>query len=412
MIAKISGNSKVSGEILVSGAKNAALPILTAALLSSKKVELSRIPELADVQEMISMMRYAGVQVSFKENEVSLIVSNLKGDISDFSSKIRASILFLGPLALKTGRSKVPYPGGCSIGKRPIDIHLNGLKKLGFEVSTEKGFVEAVLTHQFKEVNVYLDFPSVGATEHLMTTASMMKGTEVTLSNCAKEPEIVDLQNFLNAMGAQIVGAGTSKIHIKGVSHFRPVHYEIIGDRIEAGTYAVLAMASGGDLIVRGITPSTLNFVGDLRKMRGNIAIFGNSMRIKSSDLNSVEVNTAPYPGFPTDLQPQITVLACKAKGISKITENIFESRFEHVPELKKMGANVSIVGQTLKVTGPQSLHGTKLVGKDLRETAAITIAAAIADGSSEIENFEILFRGYERVVEKLNRVGVKIVVS
>lgn len=412
MIAKVLGNSKIRGEVSVGGAKNAALPLLVASLLSTRRIEISRIPDLADVREMISMLRALGTNISFKDNTVSMLTSNLNGDISNFPSKIRASILLLGPLALKTGKAKISYPGGCSIGKRPIDIHLNGLKELGFNVSVGKEFVEAVPKQRFKQVNIRLSFPSVGATEHLMTTASMMKGTETELLNCAKEPEIVDLQRFLNSMGARVSGAGTSRIYITGVSQFLSARYEVIGDRIEAGTYAVLAMASGGELIVKGITPSILNFVGVLRRMGGMISVENDSMWVKASDLKSAKVFTAPYPGFPTDLQPQITVLACKAKGISEITEKIFENRLGHVEELRKMGAILDVTGQTLKVKGPQILHGARVVGKDLRETAAITIAAAIANGPSEIENFEILFRGYENVVEKLNKVGVRIAVS
>ncbi len=412
MNAEVWGNSKIRGEVSVGGAKNAALPILAASLLASKRIEISRIPDLADVREMISMLRALGMEISFVNNTVSLLPNDLKGDISGFSSGIRASILLLGPLTLKTGKAKISYPGGCSIGQRPIDIHLNGLRKLGFRVSVKGKVVEAVPMRRPRQVNIRLSFPSVGATEHLMTTASIMKGTETELLNCAKEPEIVDLQRFLNSMGARILGAGTSRIHIKGVPRLLSVHHEVIGDRIEAGTYAILTMASGGDLIVKGITPSTLNFVDVLRKMGGVISIHDNSMRIRASELMPMEVVTAPYPGFPTDLQPQITVLACKAKGISKITEKIFENRLGHVEELKKMGAILDVVGQAIKINGPQVLHGAKVVGKDLRETAAMVIAAAIADGPSEIENFEILFRGYENVVEKLNKIGVRVITS
>ncbi len=412
MIAKVWGNSKIRGEVSIGGAKNAALPILVASILSSKRIEILRIPDLADVREMISMLRALGVDVSFENNSISMLSTNLNSDISAFPSKIRASILLLGPLALKTGKAKISYPGGCSIGKRPIDIHLDGLRKLGFDVSVGEEFVEAVPIHRYKQVDIRLGFPSVGATEHLMTTASMMRGTETRLLNCAREPEIVDLQRFLNSMGARISGAGTSKICITGVSQFLSARYEVIGDRIEAGTYAIATMASGGKLVIKGVTPSTLNFVGVLQKIGGIISIKDDSMCIKASDLKSIKVFTAPYPGFPTDLQPQITVLACKAKGISEISEKIFENRLGHVEELRKMGAILDVAGQTIRVKGPQVLHGARVVGKDLRETAAITIASAIANGTSEIENFEILFRGYEKVVEKLNKIGVRIATS
>ena len=411
LIAKVFGNSKICGEIEVGGAKNAALPIIAATLATSKKVVLERIPNLSDVKEMISMIEKAGMQVSFKENRASFFAKDLDGDLSEASSKIRASILLLGPLALKTGHVFLPYPGGCSIGKRPVDLHLKGLKKLGFKILVNERGIEAIPNHHPKDVQIHLDLPSVGATEHLMITAAMMNETTTILSNCAREPEVVELQNFLNSIGANVLGAGTTKIRIIGASKFSGSHFKIIGDRIEAGTYVIAAMAGRGEVVVKGVDPSTVNFLSFLRKLGGDVKMGKHFIAVKPSQLTAFSLSTAPYPGFPTDLQPQTTVLACKANGISKITENIFENRFGHVRELKKMGAKIEQLANSIKVKGPQQFKAARLLGKDLRETAAITIAAALADGISEIENFEIMFRGYENVIEKLDQIGIRIVV-
>lgn len=411
LIAKVFGNSKICGEIEVGGAKNAALPIIAATLATSHKVVLERIPNLSDVKEMISTIEKAGMHVSSKKNRASFFAKDLNGDLSETSSKIRASILLLGPLALKTGRALLPYPGGCSIGKRPVDLHLKGLKKLGFKILVGERKIEAIPVHHPKDVQIHLNLPSVGATEHLMITAAMMKGTTTVLSNCAREPEVVELQKFLNSIGANVLGAGTTKIKIIGPSKFSGSRFKIIGDRIEAGTYVIAAMAGGGEVVVKGVKPSTINFLSFLHKLGGDVKMGEHSIIVKPSRLVAFSLSTAPYPGFPTDLQPQATVLACKANGISKITENIFENRFSHAEELKKMGAKIEQLANSIKIKGPQQFKAARLLGKDLRETAAITIAAALADGISEIENFEIMFRGYENVIEKLNQIGIRIVV-
>ncbi len=404
------GNSKIYGEIEVGGAKNAALPIVAATLATSRKVILERVPNLSDVKEMISMLEKAGMNISLNGNSASFFVKNLDGNLSEVSSKIRASILLLGPLALKTGHAFLSYPGGCAIGKRPVDLHLNGLRKLGFKISMGDKVIEATPIHHPKDVQIYLDFPSVGATEHLMITASIMNETTTVLSNCAREPEVIELQDFLNSAGAKVIGAGTTKIKIVGVPRLSGSHFKIMGDRIEAGTYVIAAMAGEGEVTIKGVKPSTVNFLNFLRKLGGDVKVGEHSVIVKPSRLSAFNISTAPYPGFPTDLQPQATVLACKANGISKITENIFENRFGHVRELEKMGAKIERLENSIKVKGSRQFKAARLLGKDLRETAAITIAAALADGVSEIENFEIMFRGYENVIEKLDRIGIKIV--
>ena len=410
MRAAIIGETKVRGEIEVGGAKNASLPILAAILVNSKNINLKRLPSLADVDEMLNLLSASGVKILRKDDVFSFSYSGLKGDLSNIPSKIRASILLLGPLALKTGRAVLSYPGGCNIGRRPIDIHLQGLKKLGFTIDVEEEFIKAEFLKAPKEVNIKLPFPSVGATEHLMITSSMMSGTTVYLSNCAMEPEIVDLQRFLNSMGAKIDGAGTPNIKIKGVSSFSNVDFEIMGDRIEAGTYIILSLITNGSLIINGIDRKSLNYVDFFQRVGAQVETEKSRIIVKPSKITSFKISTAPYPGFPTDLQPQTTVLACKANGNSIITENIFENRFGHVEELIKMGAAIKRNGNIIEVKGPKKFKAAHLIGKDLRETAAVTLAAIIAEGKSTIENFDILFRGYEKIVEKLQNIGVNII--
>jgi UDP-N-acetylglucosamine 1-carboxyvinyltransferase len=406
--ATIIGDAKINGELKVGGAKNASLPIL-AAILVNGDVTLKRLPHLVDVEEMLNLLSKSGVNVKRNEDVATFSFDDLNGDLSDVPSKIRASILLLGPLALKTGKAVLSYPGGCAIGSRPIDIHIEGLKKLGFNVKVGESFVQAEFSKTPEEASIKLPFPSVGATEHLMITASMMRGTTTYISNCAKEPEIVELQRFLNSMGSNVKGAGTSHIKVKGVSNFSKVDFEIMSDRIEAGTYAILSLISNGSLLIEGVEKRSLNYVDFLKSIGANVEVEGSKMIVKPSQIKAFHVETAPYPGFPTDLQPQITVLALKAKGKSTITENIFENRFGHIEELKKMGAFIQRDGKTVKISGPQELKSAELIGKDLRETAAVTLAAAVAKGKSTIENFDILFRGYERVVEKLKSIGIKI---
>ncbi|WP_036222967.1 UDP-N-acetylglucosamine 1-carboxyvinyltransferase [Mesoaciditoga lauensis] len=410
MRAAIIGETKVRGEVEVGGAKNASLPILAAVLVNSKNINLKRLPSLADVDEMLKLLSASGVKILRKDDIFSFSYSELKGDLSDIPSKIRASILLLGPLALKTGKAVLSYPGGCNIGKRPIDIHIQGLKKLGFTVDVEEEFIKAEFLKAPKEVNIKLPFPSVGATEHLMITSSMMSETTVCLSNCAMEPEIVDLQRFLNSMGAKIDGAGTPNIKIKGVSSFSNVDFKIMGDRIEAGTYIILSLIANGSLIINGIDRKFLNYVDFFQRIGAQVETEKSRIIVKPSKITSFKISTAPYPGFPTDLQPQTTVLACKANGNSIIMENIFENRFGHVEELIKMGAAIKRNGNIIEVKGPKKFKAARLIGKDLRETAAVTLAAIIAEGKSTIENFDILFRGYEKIAEKLQNIGVNII--
>lgn len=408
MKVKIKGNSKIEGEVNVGGAKNSALPILASLVLASKEILIERIPDISDVTEMISMIRAAGISVNFEKNTVAAKPSNLNGEIKGLGSTIRASILLLGPLAVRTGHSKLLYPGGCEIGKRPIDIHIEGLRKLGIDVKETGEFIEANFVKVPKKVKIKMRFPSVGATEHLIMTSVLLDGTEVEISNCAREPEVVDLGNFLNSMGAKIHGLGSNNVRIEGVRNLESAIYSIIGDRIEAGTYMIGALASKGMLKINGIGNEINNVVDFMKKIGAKIENLQNSLVIHPSDLEEFKLSTGPYPEFPTDLQPQMTLLGCYVNGISEITERVFENRFRHVEELRKMGADIRIEEEKIKIKSSK-LHGANLIGNDLRETATVIFAAAIADGPSEVDKFEIAFRGYERLYDKLKNMGISV---
>lgn len=409
MNATIKGRNEIRGEIKVGGAKNAALPLL-AALVVNPNVTLLNLPDLTDVKEMLSLLQKSGINYNKKENVTIFSAHDMNGDLSTLPSKIRASILLLGPLAVKNGESVLSYPGGCSIGKRPIDIHIQGLKAMGFDIKVEENFVRAKISHKLREARIRLPFPSVGATEHLMITAAMLKKTTTYISNCAREPEIVELQSFLNSMGARIKGAGTANIKIEGSSNFSTIDFKIMGDRIEAGTYVILSLINNGEIVINGVEKSSLNYVNFLREIGANLIVENSKIVARPSKIKGFHLETDPYPGFPTDLQPQMGVLALVAKGHSTITENIFENRLSHVEELKKMGAHISVdKNKEIKISGPQRLNGANVIGWDLRETAAITLAATIAEGKSVVKNFDILYRGYEKVDDKLKSLGVNI---
>ncbi len=409
--ARITGNSKIEGTVSVSGAKNAALPLLAASLLTKGQVQLKNLPYLEDVKEMLEILKETGMVVVKDKESTLLLKKNVNSHIQKRLSNIRASILLLGPLSILNGKAVLPYPGGCSIGKRPIDIHIMGLKKLGISVKMNEGFVEARLQEKIRQTKINLPFPSVGATEHLMMSASILKGTSTTIQNCAMEPEILELQKFLNSMGANVKGAGTPTITIEG-QELNSTKYKIMGDRIEAGTYMILALAAGTRLRIENIDPQLANYIDFFKNIGAHFSIGNNFIETLPAHLNAFTVKTAPYPGFPTDLQPQLSVLACALKGESKITETVFENRFSHVEELKKMGACITKKGNRILVHGPTKLRAATLNGKDLRQTATLILAAAIAHGTSVIENFEIVFRGYENVVNKLKNIGVNISLS
>lgn len=414
----IEGPIKLDGEVKTSGSKNSALPIMAASILSSGEVTLRNIPDLGDVRTMIDILSSVGFRVDFKNN-----VLNIKkaGEIDssvpyELVSKMRASFNVLGPLAVVNGEATVALPGGCSIGVRPVDFHIEGLKKLGFEVKQEHGFVTAKKLKADRDtINIYLKYPSVGTTEHLMTTAALLGGTKTILNNVALEPEIVDLQNFLNSMGARITGAGTSTIMIEGVKELTGTDYFIIPDRIEAGTFIIAMLASGGSGTIKNIIPSHLNALFEkLTEMGAKFEISENSkeVRIFPNDLakmNGTKIDVEPYPGFPTDLQPQMMVLLSLINSKSVIVENVFKSRFLHVDELKRMGAHIDVKGNTAIIDGGVKYTGAPVQATDIRASAALVIAAICAEGVSIINKIEHIFRGYEKVIEKFRNLGAKI---
>lgn len=406
----ISGPCTLSGNVRISRAKNAYLPILAAVLLSDKPIHLKNIPDLQDIKTMIKLLSNLGVQVSKKGDITTFDASTLNSHEAtyDLVKTMRASIFVLGPLLARLGKAKVSLPGGCAIGTRPIDLHLTNLEKLGCEITLNAGYVEAHVT-KMQPTNLRLDFPSVGATENLIMASVFAEGT-TTIENAALEPEIDDLANFLNAMGAKITGIGTQKIEITGVKSFSEVTYEAIGDRIEASTYLMAALATGSNITIEGVNPNHLQFVIDvLRKMGANIETTNDKIMVFKSELKGCQVDTAPFPGFPTDAQAQLIALCTQVKGISVITENIFENRFMHVPELIRLGADITLRGKIAVIEGGTPLTAAPIMCTDLRASAALIIAALATKGDTELQRVYHLDRGYEKLEEKFSQLGAKI---
>lgn len=406
----IEGPSKLSGSVKISRAKNAYLPILAAVLLNDKPVHLKNLPELRDIRTMLTLLQNLGVRIDQRDNVTTLDPSNLSNHMATYElvKTMRASIFVLGPLLARLGKARVSLPGGCAIGTRPIDIHLENLKKMGAEIIIEAGYVEAT-KRNLQAVHLPLKFPSVGATENLMMAAVFTPGTTV-IENAAREPEIEDLANFINAMGGKVEGAGTSKIQITGVNELREVEYEAIGDRIEAATYVMAALMTKSEVKVLGINPIHLEFVIDtLRSMGANIDTDENSIHVKPSELKPAKIETQPYPGFPTDVQAQMMALCCVIPGNSMITEAIFENRFMHVPELTRLGAKIELKGNTAFIEGVEELSAAPVMCTDLRASAALVVAAITAKGRSEISRVYHIDRGYERLDQKLAGLGVRV---
>lgn len=406
----ISGPCTLSGNVRISRAKNAYLPILAAVLLSDKPIHLKNIPDLQDIKTMIKLLSNLGVQVTKNGNITTFDASTLNSHEAtyDLVKTMRASIFVLGPLLARLGKAKVSLPGGCAIGTRPIDLHLVNLEKMGCEIQLNAGYVQAHVT-KMQPTSLRLDFPSVGATENLMMAAVFADGT-TTIENSALEPEIDDLANFLNAMGANIKGIGTQKIEITGVKNLKEVTYEAIGDRIEASTYLMAALATGSNITIEGMNPKHLQFVIDvLRKMGAKIETTDDKIMVFKSELRGCQVDTAPFPGFPTDAQAQLIALCTQVKGISVVTENIFENRFMHVPELIRLGADITLKGKIAVIEGGNPLTAAPIMCTDLRASAALIIAALATKGDTELQRVYHLDRGYEKLEEKFSQLGAKI---
>jgi UDP-N-acetylglucosamine 1-carboxyvinyltransferase len=408
----VEGGSRLVGSIPVSGAKNAALPIMCAGLLPNGASTFKNVPLLQDVATMGKLLRRLGCEVDGKRTLTIAPPSAKKAKLEapyDLVKTMRASILVLGPLVARYGRARVSMPGGCAIGARPIDQHLKGLAAMGAKVTLDHGYVD-VECKRLKGATIVLDMPTVTGCENLMMAAALAKGRTV-LENAAREPEVEELALVLNKMGARISGAGTSVITIEGVDELGPIEHAIIPDRIEAGTFAVAAAITRGDVLLEGARPEHLDaVVAKLRSAGVHVSAEAEGMRVRGGgDLEAVDITTQPHPGFPTDMQAQFMVMACVAKGQSIIREMIFENRYMHVPELGRMGADIHIDGRTAVVRGGKKLSGASVMATDLRASASLVLAGLVASGKTEVLRVYHLDRGYESIEKKLRGAGAKI---
>ena len=407
----ITGGVPLQGEVRVSGAKNAALPILCAALLTSEPLVLTNVPKLNDVRTMRSLLAQMGVHAEGDPNGLTLSAANIDWPLAPYEmvKTMRASILALGPLLARCGEARVSLPGGCAIGLRPVDQHIKGLQAMGAEIDLDHGYIDAK-AKRLSGATFVFDLVTVTGTENLMMAATLADGTTV-LDNAAREPEVVDLADCLNAMGARITGAGTDRIVIEGVSRLSGATHAIMPDRIETGTFLVAAAATGGDVALTGARPDTLGAVLDKLAEAGVApTIDGSTIRMKRNGrLKSVSMRTAPYPGFPTDMQAQLMALMTVADDAAMITETIFENRMMHVQELKRLGAAIEVEGNTAIVRGAQKLTAANVMATDLRASAGLVIAGLIAEGETVIDRIYHLDRGYERIEDKLSALGARI---
>ncbi len=409
----IKGGKSLSGEIDCSGAKNAALPVIAASILSSDDITLKNLPYLQDITTMFELIGSMGADISLDENmNFKLNTSNLTNLEARYElvKTMRASILVLGSMVAKYGYAKIALPGGCAIGSRPVNYHLNALKKLGAEISLENGYIEAKAE---KLIGSQIEFEgvTVTGTENLMMAASLAQGVSI-LTNVAKEPEISDLANFLNSMGAKISGAGTDKIRIEGVERLSGTSFTIPADRIEAGTYLVAAAITNGKITINKIDSSRMGAIIEmLREAGAEISSNGSSISLDMTNniIKPVDIVTAPFPGFPTDMQAQFTVLNCIGNGESNVKETIFENRFMHVQELNRMGTNIEINGTTAVIKGVKSISGAQVMATDLRASACLILAGLVAKGETIVDRIYHIDRGYERIEEKLSSIGAEI---
>ncbi len=407
----IEGGHPLKGEVKISGSKNAALPILVSALLTDGKNTYSNVPNLKDIDSVKDLLSHLGAKVETSESEISIDAGGLNNSVApyDLVRKMRASILVLGPLVAQLGKARVSLPGGCAIGARPINLHLKGLARMGASIEIEHGYVVAS-AEKLKGADIYLDVPTVGGTENLMMAAVLAQG-ETVLRNVAREPEIAALGVALNKMGANVQGAGTSVITIKGVESLHPAEIEIIPDRIETGTFLVAGALTKGDVLIESCEPDHLGAViNKLRQTGALIDVNGKSLRVQGADrIASANVKTLPYPGYPTDMQAQFMVLMTLADGTSVISENIFENRFIHVCELQRMGADIEISGNTAMVKGVDRLTGAPVMATDLRASASLILAGLAAKGETTVNRVYHLDRGYESIEKKFAALNAKI---
>lgn len=412
----IQGGNRLNGEVTISGAKNAALPILCASLLAETPLYLSSVPALKDVGSTIKLLEQMGVKAERNADKVTLDASVIHSFEAPYEmvKTMRASILVLGPLLARFGHARVSLPGGCAIGSRPVDLHIKGLQAMGAEIHIEHGYIEATTKHlpnqRLQGARYYMDMVTVTGTENLMMAAALAQGTTV-LENAAKEPEVVDMAECLIKMGAKITGAGTDVITIEGVERLTGTMHNVVCDRIEAGTYMVAAAMTGGEVKLLNVQAYLLDAVIEkLRDAGATVTCDADSLTVKSDgQLNAVNIRTAPHPAFPTDMQAQFMALNTVANGVSKVTETIFENRFMHVQEMQRLGADISIDGNTALVKGVEFLDGAIVMATDLRASASLVLAGLVARGETVIERIYHLDRGYENLEEKLNALGANV---
>ncbi|WP_165463270.1 UDP-N-acetylglucosamine 1-carboxyvinyltransferase [Atlantibacter sp.] len=409
---RVQGPCRLQGEVTISGAKNAALPILFAALLAEEPVEIQNVPKLKDIDTTMKLLSQLGTKVE-RNGSVWIDASNVNIFCAPYElvKTMRASIWALGPLVARFGQGQVSLPGGCAIGARPVDLHIVGLEQLGAEIKLEEGYVKASVQGRLKGAHIVMDKVSVGATVTIMSAATLAEGTTI-IENAAREPEIVDTANFLNTLGAKITGMGTDRIVIEGVERLGGGVYRVLPDRIETGTFLVAAAVSGGKVVCRNTKPDTLDAVlAKLREAGADIEVGEDwiSLDMHGKRPKAVNVRTAPHPAFPTDMQAQFTLLNLVAEGTGVITETIFENRFMHVPELIRMGAHAEIESNTVICHGVEKLSGAQVMATDLRASASLVLAGCIAEGSTYVDRIYHIDRGYERIEDKLRGLGANI---
>ncbi|MGB5326005.1 MAG: UDP-N-acetylglucosamine 1-carboxyvinyltransferase [Pseudomonadales bacterium] len=410
----ITGPSSLRGEVRISGSKNSALPILAASLLSSGRVRVGNLPHLNDITTMIDLLNCLGVELLIDEKlGIEVFAANIDEYTAPYElvKTMRASILVLGPLLAHFGRARVSFPGGCAIGSRPIDLHLRGLEALGASIAVDGGYIEASAPEGLRGAHIFMDKVTVGGTENILMAATLAKGRTV-IENAAREPEVVDLANFLVAMGARVEGIGSDTLTIDGVEALGDADYEVMPDRIEAGTFLVAAAATRGSIRVKDVDPSTLDAVLAKLEEAGAVIEVGEdwiSLDMQGRQPRAVDIHTAPYPAFPTDMQAQFTALNCVAEGVGTVVETIFENRLIQTHEMNRMGADIQINGNTAIVRGGASLKGAPVMATDLRASASLVIAGLCAEGETLVDRIYHIDRGYECIEEKMQLLGARI---
>lgn len=414
---KITGGFRLCGEVEISGAKNAALPILIASILSSDRVDISNVPKLRDIDTTIRLLEFLGVSIDYSNGNVSIIANNISKTEApyDLVKTMRASILVLGPLLSRFGRAHVSLPGGCSIGARPVDLHIQALEKMGANISIHNGYIDASTEHlpnkKLIGTKIFMDQVSVTGTENIMMAATLADG-KTLIENAAREPEVEDLGNLLISMGAKIKGLGTDVVEIDGVAALNGSQYKVMFDRIEAGTYMAAAVVSGGEVKLKNVDPRKMESIIDKIKQTGAEVIEASTeitIKKEKQPIQPVNIRTGVYPLFPTDMQAQFMAINVLADGPSEVSETIFENRFMHVQELVRMGASIDVKGNTSFVRGVEAIDGANVMATDLRASASLVIAGLAAKGDTIIERIYHLDRGYERIEEKLNKLGAKV---